>query len=268
MKPAPLRLIRPFPEWDARVRAFFSTRQGGYSGGAYAGLNLGFRSGDDPLEVNANWAAALTAEGLDGRTLVLPRMCHGEVLADADAFAAELEAAGVSEEAMVRLEPEGADAVTSRSNRRVLAVTMADCLAALIYDPASATVAAVHAGWRGTAARILYKTLSSLARSGALRPESTLVAFGPCLRPESLEVGADVAARLDPAFVRGSGGRLRFDMPGCNRAQALEAGIPPGNIRDMGGDTLTEGDRFFSYRREGSSSGRMAAVIGLLRGPA
>jgi YfiH family protein len=257
-------LIRPFPEWDARARAFFSTRQGGFSRGAYAGLNLGFRSGDDPLEVNANWAAALTAEGLDGRTLVLPRMTHGDVLVDADAFAAELEEAGVSEEAMVRLEPEGADAVSSRSRKRVLAVTMADCLAALIFDPASATVAAVHAGWRGTAARILYKSLSALTSSGAIRPESTLVAFGPCLRPESMEVGPEVAARLDPAFVRESGGRFRFDMPGCNRAQAIEAGLPPANIRDMGGDTLTEGDRYYSYRREGPASGRMAAVIGLL----
>jgi YfiH family protein len=268
VKNAPLRLIRPFPEWDARVRAFFSTRQGGFSRGAYAGLNLGFRSGDDPLEVNANWAAALASEGLEGRPLVLPRMSHGDVLVDADAFAAELEAAGISEEALVRLEPEGADAVSSRSRKRVLAVTMADCLAALIYDPASATVAAVHAGWRGTAARILFKALSSLSSSGAIRPESTLIAFGPCLRPESLEVGADVAARLDPAFVRESGGRLRFDMPGSNRAQALEAGIPPGNIRDMGGDTLAEGDRYYSYRREGAASGRLAAVIGLMHGPA
>ncbi len=264
MKPAPPRLIRPFPEWDGRVRAFFSTRKGGFSRGAFAGLNLGFRSGDDPVEVNANWALALASEGLEGRTLVLPRMVHGDTAVDADAFAAELEAAGVPEEAMVRLEPEGADAVYSRSRNRVLAVTMADCLTALIFDPGRGTVAAVHAGWRGTRSRILAKTLAALAYSDAIVPAETLVAFGPCLRPASLEVGDEVASQLDPAFVRRDGSRRFFDMPGSNRAQALDAGIPEGNLRDMGGDTLTDPDAYFSYRRDGSASGRLAAVIALV----
>lgn len=263
MKPPPPRLVRPFPEWDGQVRAFFSTRRGGFSRGAYAGLNLGFRCGDDPVEVNANWAHALGSEGLDGRTLVLPRMVHGDVSVDADAFAAELEGAGVPEEAMVRLEPEGADAVFSRSRKRVLAVTMADCLTALVFDPTRSTVAAVHAGWRGTRARILFKTLESLAAAGAIDPAATLVAFGPCLRPESLEVGAEVAAQLDPLFLRVDGGRRFFDMPGCNRAQAMAAGISAANLRDMGGDTLRDGESYYSYRRDGPVSGRLAAVIGL-----
>ncbi|HLP43313.1 MAG TPA: polyphenol oxidase family protein [Fibrobacteria bacterium] len=246
------------------MRAFFSTRKGGYSAGAYAGLNLGFRCGDDPLAVNANWAEALGQEGLDGRTLVLPRMVHGDVLADADAFAASLEEAGVSEEAMVRLEPEGADAVCTRSRKRVLAVTMADCLTALIHDPERATVAAVHAGWRGTRSRILSKTLETLAAAGSIRPESTWVAFGPCLRGNSLEVGPEVAAELEPRFVREAGGRFYFDMPACNRAQALACGIPDSQVRDMGGDTLTDPEACFSFRRDGAASGRMAAVIALV----
>lgn len=263
MKSPPPRLLRPFPEWDARVRAFFSTRKGGFSRGAYAGLNLGFRAGDDPVEVNANWALALSSEGLDGRTLVLPRMVHGESAVDADAFAAELEGAGVPEEAMVRLEPEGADAVFTQSRRRVLAVTMADCLSALVFDPGSGTVAAVHAGWRGTRARILEKTLAALAASGKIDPARTLVAFGPCLRPESLEIGAEVAAQLPEAYVRKDGARHFFDMPGCNRDQAFQAGILPGNLRDMGGDTLSDAESYFSYRRDGAASGRLAAVIAL-----
>jgi YfiH family protein len=248
---------------DGRVRAFFSTRKGGHSRGNYAGLNLGFRAGDDPVAVNANWAQALTQEGLDGRALVLPRMCHGDVAVDADGFARELENAGVPEEAMVRLEPEGADAVYGRSRKRVLAVTMADCLTALVYDPTHDLIAAVHAGWRGTRARILHKTLASLADAGILNPAATLVAFGPCLRPESLEIGPEVAATLDREFLREREGKTFFDMPGSNRAQALAAGILPGNLRDMGGDTLSDPESYFSYRRDGAASGRLAAVIGL-----
>lgn len=254
-------LLRPFPEWSSRVIAFFATRVGGASEGKYSSLNLGFRCGDDPVRVDANWRMLKAQEGMEGKTLVMPRMVHGDVTVDADAFAGSLNRRGLKEAAMIRLEPDGADGVFSRDAGRILAVTMADCLTALAFDPVSGCIAAVHAGWRGTKAGILGKALARLFERGDMRAASTLVAFGPCLRPPSLEVGAEVAAGLDPAFVIQADGCYRFDMPGCNFAQALECGVPSGNIRDMGGDTLTEPERFFSYRRDGLNSGRMAAVI-------
>jgi hypothetical protein len=160
-------------------------------------------------------------------------------------------------------EPEGCDALAAGARGRVLAVTMADCLTALVWDPDSSTIAAVHAGWRGTRARILYKVLRSLSDAGRLKPASTWVAFGPCLRPQSLAVGPDVAAQLDSRFLISHAGRIHFDMPADNRAQALECGIAPEHIRDLGGDTLSEPDRYFSYRRDGAASGRLAAFISL-----
>jgi copper oxidase (laccase) domain-containing protein len=138
---------------------------------------------------------------------------------------------------------------------------MADCLTALIWDPESSTIAAVHAGWRGTRARILGKLLRALADSGRIRTEKTWIAFGPCLRPQSLAVGPEVAAQLDRRFLSETNGRVHFDMPADNRAQALESGIAPEHIRDLGGDTLSEPGRFFSYRRDGAASGRLAAFI-------
>lgn len=281
-------LLRPFPEWENRVRAAFTSRHlavrdpslpnpaagsppspAGASTGAYSDLNLGFLSGDDPERVARNWKTVLDAEGLAEKTLVIPRMVHGDVFIDADGLTEtgnvrEAEGPEVGEAGLRRLEPQGADALFSRSSRRVLAVTMADCLTALIFDPAGGTIAAVHAGWRGTRARILEKTLRFLADSGRIRAESALVAFGPCLRPDSLEVGAEVAAGLDPEFVIGKAGRFYFDMPGCNRAQAIAAGVLVDHIRDSGGCTLTEPERYFSYRRDGQASGRLAAFISLV----
>jgi YfiH family protein len=268
--PFPPFLIEAFPEWRERVRGGFTMRRGGGASlGAYADLNLGFRAGDEPATVSRNWKMVLSSAGIPGRPLAMPRMIHGDGLAHADTLPDQSVQSDPSDQSVQRnrqgmLEPENADAVWSQSARRVLAVTMADCLTALIFDPDSGTVAAVHAGWRGTHAHIVEKTLLALAGGGRIRAEKTLVAFGPCLRRESLEVGPELAARLEAEFVSVRDGRYYYDLPAANRAQALASGIPDGNIRDAGGDTLTDPERYFSYRRDGQASGRMAAFISLL----
>jgi YfiH family protein len=282
-------LLHPFPEWAGRVSAAFTTR---YLRGrshasdaeaahesnrrlavpaAYADMNLGFRGGDDPDRVARNWLSVLEAEGLAGKTLVLPRMVHGTTMFDADglppvASGQSGSGAPMPESGLRKREPENADALCARSDSLVLAVTMADCLTALIFDPGTGTMAAVHAGWRGTRAGILGNSLRSLLDSGGIRAESVLVAFGPCLRRDSLEVGPEVAEQLDPAFLIRRDGKCYFDMPADNRAQALACGISSDRIRDMGGCTLTEPERYFSYRRDGQASGRMAAFISLRQG--
>ena len=254
-------LLQPFPEYPDRVAAAFTTR-GSFAGtsGPYATMNLGFRSGDDPGRVAANWRDALAAAGLAGRPIAIPRMVHGDGCADLDALPdpGSFPAAGLP-----AWEPADADALRATRPGRVLAVTMADCLTALVFDPSRGGIAAVHAGWRGTLARILAKTLAAMAGSGRIDPATTLVALGPCLRAQSLEVGPEVAERLDPRFVIRKEEKIYFDMPADNRAQALASGILPAHIRDLGGDTLTEPERFFSYRRDGAASGRMAAFISL-----
>src|SRR5690606_39070591 len=122
--------------WGA-VKAFFTTRPGGFSAGPYASLNLGFHTGDDAGAVARNWDTLLRAQGLvrppDGHIPaggpeaprpVMPRLCHGAALLDAD------DPRAVAAHA-------GADAVFTRVRGRVLAVTTADCLAALVVDPAA-----------------------------------------------------------------------------------------------------------------------------------
>jgi len=254
-------LLHPFPEWDDRLAAAFTTRNlppGAQPLDAYDRLNLGFRSGGDVDRAAGNWSEVLAAGRLAGRPLALPRMIHGDAWADVDALRD-----APSRPGFATWEPEGCDALAASVRGRVLAVTMADCLTALVWDPESSTIAAVHAGWRGTRARILHKLLLSLIQAGRLKPASTWVAFGPCLRPQSLVVGPEVAAQLDPRFLIPHAGQVHFDMPADNRAQALECGIAPEHIRDLGGDTLSEPRRYFSYRRDGAASGRLAAFISL-----
>ncbi len=261
-----LSVLPAFPGW-AGVNAFFTTRHGGASEGPYASLNLGFNTGDGIGVVRANWETLLRARGLsdhadtgadtlvdkgsDTLTLpVVPRLCHGAGLLDAD------DARAVAAHA-------GADAVFTRVRGRVIAVTTADCLAALVVDPASGCAAAVHAGWRGTREDILGRTLTRLFSEGLCRPATTQVALGPCLSPAALEIGDDVAATLPSAHVIRIAGRPHFDLRGCNRAQALAAGVPATNITSVGGCTHGEPDLYFSYRRDGGVTGRMAACIAL-----
>jgi YfiH family protein len=235
----------------AGVRAFFTTRTGGVSGGAHASLNLGPLSGDDPGAVRRNWGILLESQELTGRDLVIPRLCHGAAMIEAG----EAGAAG------------GADAVFTSARGKVLAVTMADCLTALIVDTGTGCVAAVHAGWRGSRDNILGGALTRLFAEGLCRPETTRVALGPCLSPAALEIGGDVAATLPRDHVSLIGGRPHFDLRGCNRAQAVAAGLPEDRVAEIGGCTRDDPARFFSYRRaqaeSGGITGRMAACIAL-----
>jgi YfiH family protein len=239
------------------VRAFFTMRAGGVSQGPYASLNLGAFSGDAPGSVRTNWSILLESHGFSGRIPVLPRLCHGATLIEA-----------ASEDDSKETADAPADAVFTRRTGVVIAVTMADCLAALIVDPATRCVAAVHAGWRGTRENILGSSLQTLFAAGHCRPETTFVALGPCLSPAALEIGDDVAATLPAAHlvfnVPGRPGRPHFDLRGCNREQALAAGIAPGHLTEHGGCTRENPDQFFSYRRDSGKTGRMAACIALI----
>jgi YfiH family protein len=258
--PAPLVAFPGLPG----VRAFFTTRAGGLSRGPYDSLNLGPHTGDDPGKVRDNWGLLLESQGLGGRVAVLPLLRHGAAMIEAPASGSSVPGGVIGEAGEIG----EADAIFTHVPGTVIAVTMADCLAALVVDPESGCVAAVHAGWRGSRDNILGLSLARLFAEGRCRPESTRVALGPCLSADALEVGVDVAATLPQAHVRRIAGRPRFDLRGCNRAQAVAAGVAPEHVTDVAGCTRDDPARFFSHRRAQTESagitGRMAACIALM----
>jgi YfiH family protein len=238
------------------VRAFFSTRHGGHSTFPYSSLNLGFQTGDDPGAVRQNWNRLLKAHDLSNTAPVIPALCHGSDLFDADQ--------NCGGEGAIPT----ADAVFTRTPGRVIAVTTADCLAVLVVDQTLGCVAAVHAGWRGTRENILGKTLSHLFAAGYCHPESTHLAMGPCLSPAALEVGEEVAQSLPDTHLVRLAGRPHFDLRGCNVSQALAAGARAAHISLHGGCTRSEAHLYFSHRRAQTDgtrvTGRMAACIALI----
>lgn len=168
-------------------------------------------------------------------------------------------------------DPPEADASVTETEGTLLAIETADCLPVFIVDPLARRVAAAHAGWRGTVARVSQAAARTLIAAGS-RPDDLLVALGPAIGPCCYGVGPDVEQAFGPArakyFVRGRGDRKHLDLAAANRDQLVETGIDPTRIECLNLCTSCRGDLFFSYRRDGAHAGRMISVVGFSKTPA
>jgi len=237
------------PDWPAppNVRSLVTTRRGGVSRGAYASLNLGAHVGDDPAQVSEN--RRRLALSLPAPPLWLNQK-HGLGVVDADRVAA-----GHT--------PPEADAALSSTANKVCAVLTADCLPVLFCDHAGSVVAAAHAGWRGLLAGILEKTVGAMQR----QPAELLAYLGPAIGPLAFEVGNEVRTAFVAADPQADAAFK--PLPAANwlaniylLAQQRLARLGVSTIDGGEYCTVCEEERFFSYRRDGTT-GRMAALIWL-----
>jgi YfiH family protein len=153
------------------------------------------------------------------------------------------------------------DALLSSAPGVVVGVRTADCLPILLVDERHRAVAAVHAGWRGTAAQIALKTVRAMAERWDTRPVDLHAAIGPGIGDCCYEVGPEVAARF------GIEGRARIDLADINRRQLLSAGIAEERIYAAGLCTFCHADQFHSFRRDREAAGRMISFIGVKAAP-
>jgi hypothetical protein len=158
-----------------------------------------------------------------------------------------------------------ADAAVARARGFIIGIETADCLPALIVDPARRAVAAAHAGWRGTAAGVARRAAAALLGAGS-RAEDLIAALGPAIGACCYEVGDEVRAAFGPggeAFFRdGVRGRAYLDLRAANRHQLREAGLAADRIHDVADCTRCRGDLYHSYRRDGRGAGRMLNFVG------
>lgn len=153
------------------------------------------------------------------------------------------------------------DAVVTTERGLVLAIATADCVPVVLVDPEAGALAAVHAGWRGTAARVVDAALDALEARGA-RPERVHALFGPSITRDVYEVGPEVLAALDGglpegAAVPGRGDRSWLDVAACNEAALLRRGVLEERIARPRLCTFRDAERFSSYRRSGAKAGRI-----------
>jgi YfiH family protein len=143
------------------------------------------------------------------------------------------------------------DALIARVPGVTVSIRTADCLPILLADPARQVVAAVHAGWRGTAAQIVRAAIEKMGSE----PASLHAAIGPGIGACCYEVGPEVAAQF------GIEGVVHLDLAAENRRQLIAAGVPDRQIDIIALCTRCRADLFHSWRRDGPAAGRMVSYI-------
>jgi hypothetical protein len=149
------------------------------------------------------------------------------------------------------------DALLEDRPGSVVAVKTADCIPVLLVDERRRAVAAVHAGWRGTVARIVGETVAAMGRRFGTRAADLHAAIGPGIGKCCYQVGAEVAAHF------GGQGRGHVDLPDANRRQLEEAGVTPKRIYASKLCTMCRGEEFDSFRRDQEAAGRMYSFAGI-----
>jgi YfiH family protein len=261
----------------------FSTRKGGVSA-LYGGnaLNLGFTRDDRRSAVERNRALFLKNLGIGERgpwPLVTLRQIHSDLIHKVH---------GIPEH------PLTGDGLVSDTPGLLLAIQTADCLPVLLVDPKKHAIGAFHAGWRGTAKRIVEKGVGEMRRWFGTRPRDVRAAIGPGVHACCYEVGEEVRARFDSQFAyaadmfrevkdsdpvhekypllfltaRAPGHselpvRLFLDLVEANRRQLLDAGVLARNITASPLCTVCRCDLLFSYRKARGTTGRLLGVAGI-----
>jgi hypothetical protein len=163
------------------------------------------------------------------------------------------------------------DALISNVSKILLAVKTADCVPVLLGDATTGAFAAVHAGWRGTAASIVVRAIEQLQTQYGIKPGDLRAAIGPAATVCCYEVGGDVIGRFKERFVDASSlfeptrdGHARIDLHKANRNQLIAAGVPAARVHTAPFCTMERTDLFFSYRREKSLHGRVGRLMSVI----
>lgn len=264
------------------VVAFSSTRYGGISEGNYAAFNVNHYCGDQMAHIVENRRLLCKVLDIDESHLIYPHQTHHTEVRVVDSDLLSLS----SEERLRQLE--GVDAVVTDLKGVCIAVSTADCIPVLLYDEAHHAVAAIHAGWRGTVARIVEKTVATMQRVYQTNPDQLKAVIGPGISLKNFEVGDEVyeefekndfamsqiAARYPKnpqaaqSMVHSKSSNCEIswhlNLPRCNQMQLEGEGVQTENIHMSNICTYDHVDTYFSARRLGINSGRILTGILML----
>lgn len=257
------------------VKAFSTTRHGGVSEGNYASLNINEYCGDSKANTDANRLLLANELGIDANHIIMPHQTHG------------VESRIIGEEfanlpdGVKKMLLEGVDAVMTNIPGMCIGVSTADCIPMLLYDEEHHAAAAIHAGWRGTQARIVHKAVQEMRMAYQTDPTKLKAVIGPGISLDNFEVGDEVYADFeqaafdmsaiaeerikrnpnadDPAkaFER----KWHINLPLANIQMLTHNGVDEANIINTGICTFDNADNYFSARRLGIESGRIYTGI-------
>ncbi len=284
----PLEVVR-VPDWEAPWLVHgFSTRGAGYST-VFGGhdLNLGMQKHDARATVERNrkaFFAAVNADAGAGRgfKLITLKQIHSSKIH-------VLQRAEKAPQGLLV----GDGVITDRAGL-LLSIQTADCVPVLLVDTKTKAVGAIHAGWRGTAKRIVEKGIGMMQMTYGSDPANIRAATGPCIQQCCYGVGPEVVDEFHSQFAYAAelfkdifdddpvktkypllfmtarapghgpvGKQPHLDLTEANRRQLVDAGVSAANIWASGLCTGCNTDRLFSHRKEDGFTGRMMAVVGV-----
>ena len=233
----------------------FSTERGCYNPSLpYDGFNITYYTDDDPKHIATCRKMLSMVLDISDDHLILPRQVHGTEIAEVT-------------EQNLDSRFDGVDALMTSMPHTCIGVSTADCVPILIYDTHARAIAAAHAGWRGTVARIGSKTVAAMLQRYSMSAADLKVVIGPSIGPDAFEVGDEVyeafceaGFEMDKiAFKRN--GKWHIDLWQANALDLQQAGIARENIEIAGICTYQQHEDFFSARRLGIKSGRIYTGI-------
>lgn len=242
------------PTRPSGVTLAFTERNGGVSTGPYASLNLHDGCGDDLAAVRKNRQTALRAMGIDqfAENLVIPNQVHGDDVVVISGGTSALDEAR-------RKACDGADIIVCTVEDVPVLLCFADCVSIILVADGGFCVA--HSGWRGTLARVAGKALRCLCEVTGQPPESVNAYIGPHIAGKDYQVSQELRDRFVREF--GNGSLVAADgvsLSYCVRVALEEAGARESRIAVWEESTVTNQDRFFSYRGSKGTCGRHGAI--------
>jgi len=234
---------------------FSTTREKGFSQTPYKGLNMGPTTDDNPIHLAKNHQAAARSIDVASEALFFTHQTHGANVVHVDS----------REQATPK-----ADALITQQPGICICVQTADCIPILLYDPKHKAVAAVHSGWRGTMKHIVSRTLEVMQKAYGSSPSDVVAGIGPGISPEVYEVGPEVVKAVQRAFPYTwqqlinpgiSTDKAMLDLWKANHQLLTASGVKNNRIAMANLCTYSNPAQFFSARRDGEKTGRMASGI-------
>ncbi|MBI4745066.1 MAG: peptidoglycan editing factor PgeF [Deltaproteobacteria bacterium] len=234
------------------VHAFLG-RTGGVSPCHLSSLNLGRREEDSVEKLAENKRRVAAAFGVDEEKIFTVSQVHSDrivVLNSVDA--------GVEE-----IKSQAADGIITDIKGIAIGILTADCVPVLLFDRKRKVVAAVHAGWKGTASKISAKAVEIMMERFESRPQDIVTAIGPAIGPCCYEVGEEVVSAVGhrEGVAVQHGNKWHVDLPKANLLQLQESGVTDIDLSNI--CTSCRTDLFFSHRKEMGKTGRQLSFISL-----
>lgn len=242
---------------------FVTTRNGAVAGDPYSSFNLGVHSGESVEKVLMRQNILREALGINQGNFILPRQVHGCNVAVVDRAFLD-KSLNDQKEAVSQV-----DALITNIPKVCIGVTTADCVPVLLYDPVKKSIAAIHAGWRGTVQHIVSTTLRRMQTDFGSSPSDIYAAIGPSISLSQFEVGDEVYWAFKESYANIEKLSMKhpitekyhIDLWKANYSDLCAAGVDVSHIEIAGICTKTHNELFFSARALGPKSGRFISGI-------